>query len=68
MRPLPEPALADGMDRYVALVRATPPAADVETMAAELRPCDVFFTVGAGDVTFVGPKLLQRLQTLGLRQ
>lgn len=32
MRPLPELALADGMDRYVALVRAMPPAADVETM------------------------------------
>lgn len=31
MRPLPELALADGMDRYVALVRATPPAADIET-------------------------------------
>ncbi|HWU71874.1 MAG TPA: alpha/beta hydrolase, partial [Sphingomonas sp.] len=29
---MPEPALADGMDRYVALVRATPPAADIETM------------------------------------
>ena len=32
MRPLPELALADGMDRYIALVRATPPAADIETM------------------------------------
>ena len=32
MRPLAELALADGMDRYVALVRATPPAADIETM------------------------------------
>lgn len=32
MRPLAELALADGMDRYVALVRATPPAADMETM------------------------------------
>jgi len=32
MRPLAELELADGMDRYVALVRATPPAADIETM------------------------------------
>jgi acetyl esterase len=32
MRPLAEPALAEGIDRYVALVRTTPPAADIETM------------------------------------
>lgn len=32
MRPLAELALADGIDRYVALVRATAPAADIETM------------------------------------
>ena len=30
-------------------------AAAVEALAAELRPGDVFFTVGAGDVNFVGP-------------
>ena len=44
------------------------PAAAVEALAAELRPGDVFFTVGAGDVNFVGPALLQRLQSAGLRQ
>ncbi len=32
MRPLAELALADGMDRYVVLVRAMPSAADIETM------------------------------------
>ena len=30
-------------------------AAAVDALAAELRPGDVFFTVGAGDVDFVGP-------------
>jgi UDP-N-acetylmuramate--alanine ligase len=44
------------------------PAAAVEALAAELKPGDVFFTVGAGDVNFVGPALLQRLQSAGLRQ
>src|SRR5581483_7238750 len=29
-------------------------------VAAELRPGDVFFTVGAGDVDAVGPMVLQR--------
>jgi UDP-N-acetylmuramate--alanine ligase len=44
------------------------PDTAVDTLAAELRPGDVFFTVGAGDVNFVGPRLLQRLQSQGLRQ
>jgi UDP-N-acetylmuramate--alanine ligase len=33
-----------------------------ETIAAELRAGDVFFTVGAGDVDTVGPKVLERLR------
>jgi UDP-N-acetylmuramate--alanine ligase len=40
----------------------------VDALAAELKPGDVFFTVGAGDVNFVGPALLQRLQSAGARQ
>jgi UDP-N-acetylmuramate--alanine ligase len=33
-----------------------------EGVAAELRPGDVFFTVGAGDVNEVGPMVLERLR------
>jgi UDP-N-acetylmuramate--alanine ligase len=33
-----------------------------EALAAELRPGDVFFTIGAGDVDSVGPKVLERLR------
>jgi len=32
-------------------------------LAAELKPGDVFFTVGAGDVDAVGPMVLQRLKS-----
>jgi UDP-N-acetylmuramate--alanine ligase len=32
-------------------------------VAAELRPGDMFFTVGAGDVDTVGPMVLERLRT-----
>ena len=33
-----------------------------EAVAADLRPGDVFFTVGAGDVDVVGPMVLERLR------
>jgi UDP-N-acetylmuramate--alanine ligase len=33
-----------------------------EGIAAELRPGDVFFTVGAGDVDSVGPMVIERLK------
>jgi UDP-N-acetylmuramate--alanine ligase len=36
--------------------------AAAEGIAAALRPGDVFFTVGAGDVDIVGPMVLKRLQ------
>ncbi len=36
-----------------------------ERIAADLRPGDVFFTVGAGDVDRVGPMVLQRLRRKG---
>jgi UDP-N-acetylmuramate--alanine ligase len=34
-----------------------------ETIAADLRPGDVFFTVGAGDLDQVGPMVLDHLRT-----
>src|SRR5881409_915359 len=37
-------------------------AALVERVAERVRPGDVVFTLGAGDVTRVGPELLQQLQ------
>jgi UDP-N-acetylmuramate--alanine ligase len=36
-------------------------AALVERVAERVRPGDVVFTLGAGDVTRVGPELLQQL-------
>jgi UDP-N-acetylmuramate--alanine ligase len=36
-----------------------------EAVAADLRPGDVFFTIGAGDVDSVGPKVLQRQRKRG---
>ena len=59
--------LAEHLTDPPATYCATPEAA-VEALTAELKPGDVFFTVGAGDVNFVGPLLLQRLQSAGLRQ
>jgi UDP-N-acetylmuramate--alanine ligase len=47
----PEPGYAQTFDEAADLV------------AKELRPGDVFFTVGAGDVDSVGPKVLERLHT-----
>jgi UDP-N-acetylmuramate--alanine ligase len=36
--------------------------AAVERIAADLREGDVFFTVGAGDVNTVGPRVLEKLR------
>jgi len=41
--------------------------AAAETVAAALRPGDVFFTVGAGDVDCVGPMVLERLRARSKR-
>jgi UDP-N-acetylmuramate--alanine ligase len=49
----PEPGYAETLDE----------AADM--VAQELRPGDVFFTVGAGDVDSVGPKVLEKLRSRG---
>jgi UDP-N-acetylmuramate-alanine ligase len=46
----PEPSYAETFEE----------GADI--VAAELRPSDVFFTVGAGDVDAIGPMVLQRLR------
>lgn len=37
----------------------------VERLVGELQPGDVFFTVGAGDVTELGPRVLERLRAAG---
>ena len=66
-------AIADGMTaEQLALEVVAPPAtyvatfeAAAEAVAAELRPGDVFFTVGAGDVDAVGPLVLDRLRQRG---
>ena len=71
-------AIADGMTaaQLAAEVRQPPPTyvetpstssgqgfeAAADALAAELRPGDVFFTVGAGDVDTVGPMVLERLR------
>jgi UDP-N-acetylmuramate--alanine ligase len=34
-----------------------------EAVAGDLRPGDVFFTIGAGDVDTVGPQVVERLRT-----
>jgi UDP-N-acetylmuramate--alanine ligase len=36
-----------------------------ERVAGDLRPGDVFFTIGAGDVTELGPMVLERLEARG---
>ena len=62
-------AIADGMTakQLAAEVTSPPPAycatfeEAAEHVAADLRPGDVFFTVGAGDVDTVGPMVLERL-------
>lgn len=45
----PEPAYVDSFDEAA------------ERIATDLRPGDVFFTIGAGDVTELGPMVLDRL-------
>jgi UDP-N-acetylmuramate--alanine ligase len=62
-------AIADGLTGAQLAVEIEAPKpgyfetfeAAAEGVAAELRPGDVFFTVGAGDVDSVGPMVLQRL-------
>ncbi len=63
-------AIADGMsaEQLVSEI-VSPPAtycpgfeAAAEVISEDLRPGDVFFTVGAGDVDAVGPMVLERLR------
>jgi UDP-N-acetylmuramate--alanine ligase len=62
-------AIADGMtaEQLCEEIRDVNPTyaatfeAAADAVAAELRPGDVFFTVGAGDVNAVGPMVLERL-------
>jgi UDP-N-acetylmuramate--alanine ligase len=66
-------AIADGMTgAQLAAELHDPEAGYAETfeeaariVAAELRPDDVFFTVGAGDIDAVGPMVLERLRSGG---
>jgi UDP-N-acetylmuramate--alanine ligase len=63
-------AIADGMTAKQLTQEVTePPPTYVATMeeaaeriAEDLRPGDVFFTVGAGDLDVVGPMVLERLR------
>jgi UDP-N-acetylmuramate--alanine ligase len=63
-------AIADGMtgEQLAAQITDPPPGycptfeSAADAIAAELRPGDVFFTVGAGDVDAVGPMVLERLR------
>jgi UDP-N-acetylmuramate--alanine ligase len=67
-------AIADGMtgEQLAAQISHPVPSycatfeSAAATVAAELRPGDVFFTVGAGDVDCVGPMVLERLRARGL--
>jgi UDP-N-acetylmuramate--alanine ligase len=61
-------AIADGMTGAQLAAELDPPPGYCETfeaaakaIAAELKPGDVFFTVGAGDVDCVGPMVLEKL-------
>jgi UDP-N-acetylmuramate--alanine ligase len=64
-------AIADGMTAEQLAAEVTSPKPTycatfeeaAERVAADLRPGDVFFTVGAGDVNMVGPMVLERLET-----
>jgi UDP-N-acetylmuramate--alanine ligase len=64
-------AIADGMTaKQLSEEITSPPPTYCETfesaaeaVAADLRPADVFFTVGAGDVDSVGPMVLDLLKT-----
>jgi UDP-N-acetylmuramate--alanine ligase len=63
-------AIADGITaaQLAKEIREPPPAyvatfeEAAKAVAAELRPGDVFFTVGAGDLDVVGPMVLERLR------
>ncbi|HLF76492.1 MAG TPA: UDP-N-acetylmuramate--L-alanine ligase [Dehalococcoidia bacterium] len=63
-------AIADGLTGAQLAAEITDPTpgycetfeSAAETLAAELRPGDVFFTIGAGDVDCVGPMVLDRLR------
>ena len=63
-------AIADGMTaKQLSEEITSPPPTYCETfegaaeaVAADLRPGDVFFTVGAGDVDSVGPMVLEHLR------
>jgi UDP-N-acetylmuramate--alanine ligase len=63
-------AIADGLTGAQLAVEIEAPKpgyfetfeAAADGVAEELRPGDVFFTVGAGDVDSVGPMVLERLQ------
>jgi len=69
-------AIADGMTGAQLAAELHDPAPGyaatfeeaADMVAAELRPGDVFFTVGAGDVDAVGPMVLQRLAPGGASQ
>jgi UDP-N-acetylmuramate--alanine ligase len=62
-------AIADGMTGAQLASEITNPVpgycetfeSAAEMVAAELKPGDVFFTVGAGDIDCVGPMVLERL-------
>ncbi|HLF71120.1 MAG TPA: Mur ligase family protein, partial [Dehalococcoidia bacterium] len=63
-------AIADGMTagQLAAEVKQPQPTyvetfeAAADAVAADLRPGDIFFTIGAGDVDSVGPMVLERLR------
>jgi UDP-N-acetylmuramate--alanine ligase len=63
-------AIADGMtaEQLTGQIETPKPTycptfeAAADAVAADLRPGDVFFTVGAGDVDSVGPVVLERLR------
>jgi UDP-N-acetylmuramate--alanine ligase len=65
-------AIADGMTAAQLAVEVHDPEPTycetfeeaAEVVAADLRPGDVFFTIGAGDVDSVGPLVLERLGSL----
>jgi UDP-N-acetylmuramate--alanine ligase len=59
--------LAEAVERPRARFVATFDEA-ADTAAAMLRPGDVFFTIGAGDVDQVGPMVLERLRSKPARQ
>jgi UDP-N-acetylmuramate--alanine ligase len=42
-------------------------SAVADEVVARLRPGDILLTVGAGDVTLVGPEVLARLESAGTR-